>query len=139
MLLHFVNIAVMLTAAWVYLHPFDAARPSMNWVYVAHGIGFVPVVIVLAQAFLFQGKRTGFLATWGIPCQACSVFILLGAGFVYWTLEAPAYQTLAYILATFGIVGFVVGPLLDYGFSPTLLHRVRRSCGVKDVQEKSGF
>ena len=52
-LLHSINIGVVMVAMWVYLHPFDTARPSMQWIYVAHAIAFISLVLMVVQVFLF--------------------------------------------------------------------------------------
>ena len=88
-LLHSINLAVILLAAWIYLHPFDAARPSMQWIYVAHAIAFISLVLVVVQVFLCprNRRRTGYLAFWGIRSQGWSVFVLMAAGFMYWVFD----------------------------------------------------
>ena len=48
-LLHSINLVIILLAAWIYLHPFDAVRPSMQWIYVAHAIAFISLVLVVAS------------------------------------------------------------------------------------------
>ena len=120
-LLHSINLAVILLAAWIYLHPFDAARPSMQWIYVAHAIAFISLVLVVVQVFLCPRKRTGYLAFWGIRSQGWSVFVLMAAGFMYWVFDGTASQVLAYSLAVAGMVMFAGGPMLVYGSFPALL------------------
>ena len=54
--LHSINLAIILLAAWIYLHPFDAARPSMQWIYVAHAISFISLLLVVVQVLLWPRK-----------------------------------------------------------------------------------
>ena len=138
LLLHSINLAVMLLAAWIYLHPFDAVRPSMQWIYVAHAISFISLVLVEVQVFVCPRKRTGYLALWGIESQGWSVFVLMAAGFMYWVFDGAASQVLAYSLAVTGMVMFAGGPMLAYGsFSALLLARCSR-VSAEDIGDEPG-
>ena len=86
-LLHSINLAVILLAAWIYLHPFDAVRPSMQWIYVAHAIAFISLVLVVVQAFLCPRNLT----LWGIRIQGWSIFVLMTAGFMYWVFDGICF------------------------------------------------
>ena len=94
-LLHSINLAVILLAVWIYLQPFDAARPSMQWIYVAHAIAFISLALVVVQIFLCPSKRTGYLALWGIRSQGWSVFVLMAAGFMHWVFDGTASRVMA--------------------------------------------
>ena len=139
-LLHSINLAVILLAAWIYLHPFDAARPSMQWIYVAHAIAFISLVLVVVQVFLCprNKRRTGYLAFWGIRSQGWSVFVLMAAGFMYWVFDGAAYQVLAYSLAVTGMVMFAGGPMLVYSSFPVLLPARCRRVSAEDVGDEPG-
>ena len=137
-LLHSINLAVILLAAWVYLHPFDAARPSMQWIYVAHAIAFISLVLLVVQVFLCRRKRIGYLAFWGIRSQGWSVFVLMAAGFMYWVFAGAASQVLAYSLAVTGMVMFAGGPMLAYGSFPALLPARCRFVSAEDVGDEPG-
>jgi hypothetical protein len=139
-LLHSINLAVILLAVWIYLQPFDAARPSMQWIYVAHAIAFISLVLVVVQVFLCprNRRRTGYLAFWGIRSQGWSVFVLMAAGFMYWVFDGAAYQVLAYSLAVAGMVMFAGGPMLAYGSFPALLLARCRRVSVEDVGDELG-
>ena len=113
-LLHSINLAVIVLAAWIYLHPFDAARPSMQWIYVGHAIAFISLALVVVQVFLCPRRHSGCLAYWGIQTQGWSVFVLMAAGFMYWVFVDVASQVLAYSLAVTGMVMFAGGPMLAY-------------------------
>ena len=125
----------------MYLHPFDAARPSMQWIYVAHVIAFISLVLVVVQVFLFPRKWTGYLGLWGIQSQVWSVFVLMAAGFMYWVFDGTASQVLAYSLAVAGMVMFAGGPMLAYGSFPALLlARCRRVApSAEDIGDELGI
>ena len=135
-LLHSINLAVILLAAWICLHPFDAARPSMQWIYVAHAIAFISLALVVVQVFLCPRKQTGYLAFWGIQSQGWSVFVLMAAGFMYWVFDGAASQVLAYSLAVTGMVMFAGGPMLAYGSFPALLLARCRRVSAEDVGDE---
>ena len=137
-LLHSINLAVILLAVWIYLHPFDAVRPSMQWIYVAHVIAFISLVLVVVQVFLFPRKWTGYLGLWGIQSQVWSVFVLMAAGFMYWVFDGTASQVLAYSLAVAGMVMFAGGPMLAYGSFPALLPARFRRVSAEDVGDELG-
>jgi hypothetical protein len=137
-LLHSINLAVILLAAWIYLHPFDAVRPSMQWIYVAHAIAFISLVLVVVQVFLCPRKWTGYLGLWGIQSQVWSVFVLMTAGFMYWVFDGAASQVLAYSLAVTGMVMFAGGPMLAYGSFPALLPARCRRVSAEDVGDEPG-
>ena len=59
LLYHCVNIAVLLTAVVLYLHPFDAARPSMLWIVFSHVVAFVSLAMVVGQVLLFSEREDG--------------------------------------------------------------------------------
>ena len=133
-LLHSINLAVILLAAWIYLHPFDAVRPSMQWIYVAHAIAFISLVLVVVQAFLCPRNLT----LWGIRIQVWSVFVLMTAGFMYWVFDGAASQVLAYSLAITGMVMFAGGPMLAYGSFPALLLARCRRVSAEDIGDEPG-
>ena len=54
LIFHCVNIAVLLTAAWFYLHPFESVRPTMLWIGAAHAIAFASFMMVACQVLLFE-------------------------------------------------------------------------------------
>ena len=133
-LLHSINLAVILLAAWIYLHPFDAVRPSMQWIYVAHAIAFISLVLVVVQAFLCPRNLT----LWGIRIQGWSIFVLMTAGFMYWVFDGTASQVLAYSLAITGMVMFAGGPMLAYGSFPALLLARCRRVSAEDIGDEPG-
>ena len=137
-LLHSINLAVILLAVWIYLHPFDAVRPSMQWIYVAHAIAFISLVLVVVQVFLCPRKWTGYLTLWGIRSQGWSVFVLMAAGFMYWVFDGTASQVLAYSLAVAGMVMFAGGPMLAYGSFPALLPARCRRVSAEDIGDEPG-
>ena len=138
MLLHSINLAVILLAAWMYLHPFDAVRPSMQWIYVAHAIAFISLMLVVVQVLLCPRKGTGYLALWGIESQGWSVFVLMAAGFMYWVFDGTASQVLAYSLAVAGMVMFAGGPMLAYCSFPALLLARCRRVSAEDIGDEPG-
>ena len=137
-LLHSINLAVILLAVWIYLHPFDAVRPSMQWIYVAHVIAFISLVLVVVQVLLCPRKWTGYLGLWGIQSQVWSVFVLMTAGFMYWVFDGAASQVLAYSLAITGMVMFAGGPMLAYGSFPALLLARCRRVSAEDIGDELG-
>ena len=119
LLYHCVNIAVLLTAVVLYLHPFDAARPSMLWIVLSHVVAFVSLAMVIGQVLLFSEREDGGIGPWGACSQVLSIFVLMAAGFVYWVFDPPSFRWLASLLAFLGTVGFAVCPVLTHGLFPS--------------------
>lgn len=120
LLYHCANIAVLLTAAVLYLHPFDALRPSMFWIFLSLVVAYVSLAMVVGQTLLFSERRGGGIGLWRASSQVLSIFVLLSAGFVYWVFDPLPFRLLAGFLAFLGMVGFVVCPVLTHGLFPSV-------------------
>ena len=118
-LYHCVNVVILLTACVLYLHPFDAARPSMFWIALSHVVAFVSLAMVIGQVLLFLERGGGGIGPWGARSQVLSIFVLMAAGFVYWVFDPPAFRWLASLLAFLGTVGFAICPVLTHGLFPS--------------------
>ena len=74
LLYHCFNAAVLLTAAVLYLHPFDAPRPSMFWILLSLVVAYLSLVMVVGQTLLFSERRGGGIGPWRASSQVLSIF-----------------------------------------------------------------
>ena len=118
MFYHSLNVLVLLSAVWFYVHPFDPGAPSEAWLLVAHLLTFVSSMMIAGQIFLFVSP-VGNLASSCLRLQFLSTFVMLAGGFFYWVPAVSSFRLASYPLLIVGFSLFVACPLAAYGFFPS--------------------